>query len=292
MLSGLLKIKTKISWIFLLILLFPYLVMAQPAKDSITTRIMTLGVFHFSYPNLDAVITAKNNQIDVLEEPWQSEIANLVTALAEFRPTIIAVEVHPDKQPQMDSLYAVYKNSQRALGRNEVQQIGFRLGKILDINKVWCIDDMGRHYNNILTLFDDSARLENFGHHYHNSSDTIYYIARPAEKITSILETLIIDNDPAAVNKSLGVYFVNLFKYEEEPGDFTGVDFETGRWFNRNLRILRNIQRIPRGPNDRILLIIGSGHLNLLNHFLEVSPEFELVSPLPFLHEAKRMNNE
>ena len=28
--------------------------------------------------------------------------------------------------------------------------------------------------------------------------------------------------------------------------DFTGVDFETGRWFSRNLKIFRNIQRIER----------------------------------------------
>ncbi|MFU8842920.1 MAG: DUF5694 domain-containing protein [Bacteroidales bacterium] len=293
MLSGLFRSKSIVSpLIIFLILFFRSAVMTQPEDGPVISRIMTLGVFHFSYPNLDAVATHKNNQIDVLEQPWQSEIENLVTALAGFRPTIVAVEVHPDKQPRMDSLYALYINSQTALTRNEVQQIGFRLGRILNLNKVWCIDDMGRHYNNILTLFDDSTRLENFGHHYHNSSDTMYYKARPAEKITSILETLIIDNDPDAVSESLGAYFVNLFKYEEEPGDFTGVDFETGRWFNRNLRILRNIQRIPRGPDDRILLIIGSGHLNLMNHFLEVSPEFELISPLPFLDEAKRMNYE
>jgi hypothetical protein len=293
MLSGLLRSKTIIiRLIILLILHFPAVVMTKPDNDPVITPIMTLGVFHFSYPNLDAVKTHKNDQIDVLEQPWQLEIENLVTALAGFRPTIIAVEVHPDKQLRMDSLYALYKNSQTALTRNEVQQIGFRLGRILDHNKVWCIDDMGHHYDNILTLFDDSVRLANFGHHYQNSSDTMYYKARPAEKITSIVETLIGANDPDAIEESLGTYFVNLFRYEEEPGDFTGVDFETGRWFNRNLRILRNIQRIPRGPDDRILLIIGSGHLNLLNHFLDVSPDFELVSPLPFLDEAKRMNHE
>jgi len=50
------------------------------------------------------------------------------------------------------------------------------------------------------------------------------------------------------------------------------------------------MQRIPRGPDDRILLIVGAGHLNLLNPFFDASWEFELVSPLPYLEKA-RMNN-
>ncbi len=70
---------------------------------------------------------------------------------------------------------------------------------------------------------------------------------------------------------------------EEEPGDFFGVDLETGRWYNRNLRIFRNVQRIPKSPDDRILLIVGAEHLNLLNLFFDISKEYEFVSPLPYL---------
>jgi hypothetical protein len=68
-----------------------------------------------------------------------------------------------------------------------------------------------------------------------------------------------------------------------------GVDFQSGRWFNRNLRILRNIQRIPHGANDRILVIFGAGHLNLLNPFFDASSRYQLVSPLPYLAKAKSM---
>ncbi|MFP4557823.1 MAG: DUF5694 domain-containing protein, partial [Bacteroidales bacterium] len=89
------------------------------------------------------------------------------------------------------------------------------------------------------------------------------------------------------IKERLSTYLLNPFKYEEKSGDFTGVDFETGRWFNRNLRIFRNIQRLPYSADDRILLIIGREHLNLLNLFLDVSKEFEFVSPLPYLESAR-----
>jgi len=94
-------------------------------------------------------------------------------------------------------------------------------------------------------------------------------------------------NEPNKIEERLSFYLMNLFKYEEQPGDFTGVDFETGRWFNRNLRIFRNIQRIPHSANDKILLIIGREHLNLLNLFFDISKEFEFVSPLPYIERAR-----
>ncbi|MCS3161177.1 DUF5694 domain-containing protein [Bacteroides faecis] len=44
----------------------------------------------------------------------------------------------------------------------------------------------------------------------------------------------------------MGNYLIGHFKYESDKGDYTGTDFESGRWFNRNLRIFRNIQRTPK----------------------------------------------
>ncbi len=44
-----------------------------------------------------------------------------------------------------------------------------------------------------------------------------------------------------------------------------------------NSRIFANVQRITEGPQDRILLIIGAGHLGLLRHAFETSPEYQLV---------------
>ena len=69
----------------------------------------------------------------------------------------------------------------------------------------------------------------------------------------------------------------------ETISDYIGVDFETGRWFNRNLRIFRNIQRIETGPSDRILVIFGAGHLNLLNYLFECSPEYRLEEANKYL---------
>lgn len=254
------------------------------ASKAPKTQIMTLGSFHFDFPNLDVVKTAEEDQISVLDEPWQSEIKAIAQAIALFRPTIIAIEREPKYQQRIDSLYLLYQEGKRALGKSETQQLGYRLAASLQLNRVYCIDDPGQHYAHILSIFNEPARYKAFEDYYLQSP----YFAQAQQdlaqtRISSITQELIRLNQPDYVRKRLESYLLHPFKYEETAGDFVGVDFETGRWFNRNLRIFRNIQRIPQMPGDRILLIMGADHLSVLNPLFEMSSEYELVSPLPFL---------
>jgi hypothetical protein len=250
--------------------------------------VMTLGVFHFNFPNEDVVQVADADKIDVLTEVYANEIASIARALLEFDPTHIAVEVLPERQARLDSLYGAYREGRYELGRNEVFQLGFRLAGMLDHDKVHAVDDPGRHYPDIEAMFSDSVAMARLEQHYYHAPDIRHRVPTETGRIASITNALIEGNDPAHIQERLSLYLLNPFSFEEDPYDFIGVDFETGRWFNRNLRIFRNLQRLSLNEGDRILLIIGSEHLNLLNHFLEVSKEFEFVSPLPLLEKALR----
>lgn len=256
-------------------------------KKSIN-QVMTLGVFHFSFPNQDVIKTHEKDKISVLNEPFHSEILELTKAIQEYKPTIIAVERTQNHQKYTDSLYMQYRTGKWTLGTNEIYQLGFRIGDNLNIDKLYCIDDFGVNYDHIVDIFKDSASLAKITA-YHQKLYKEEGASRTAEKISNIIETLHNFNNPNNIQNSMAGYLSGIFMYEEEEGDFVGVDFQTGRWFNRNLRIFRNIQRIPRNADDRILLIIGSDHLNLLNFFFESSNEFDLVSPLPFIEKARNL---
>lgn len=276
--------------ILIIALFVANIISGQETEELPKAKVMTLGVFHFAYPNLDAVKTSKSDQISVLEEPYQSEILAICKAIKEFQPNKIAIELDPKHQDYIDSLYLLYQSGSFSLKKSETYQLGFRIGKDLGLNKIYCVNDWGRHYSNMESLFNDSARLANFENYHSKFQDSIYKRPLKSEKVTSIINELEKSNNPEYIKDRLSGYLLNPFKYEEQLGDFTGVDFETGRWFNRNLRIFRNIQRITDDPNDRVLLIIGSDHLNLLNMFIDVSREFDLVSPLPYLEKAKKIN--
>ena len=115
---------------------------------SIFSMVITCQIFApftFRMP----IKTDDKDKISVLEEPYQSEIIAISNAIYDFNPTIIAIEWTPDKQPLVDSLYLQYKEGKFALKRNEVYQLGFRIGKQSNLDKIHCVDDKGRHYENI-----------------------------------------------------------------------------------------------------------------------------------------------
>ncbi len=65
--------------------------------------VLTLGTFHFDFPNLDQVQYAESEQIDVLNPVYQNEIETLVGLLEKFAPTIIVIE-RPVKNAVRDGL--------------------------------------------------------------------------------------------------------------------------------------------------------------------------------------------
>lgn len=64
---------------------------------------------------------------------------------------------------------------------------------------------------------------------------------------------------------------MRIGKNEEYPG----VDL-LADWYKRNLKIFTNITRITESKEDRILVIIGGGHVKLLQQFFEDSREYDL----------------
>lgn len=248
--------------------------------------VVTLGTFHFNYPNLDDVKIDKKDQIDVLDPKYQEEIDAIVRGLSEFNPTIIVIERRSEQQSETDSLYQEYVKGNYRLSRREDEQIGFRLAKANALKKLYCVDEWGNFNENVARIVEgkDSLQSQRFEAFYYNHPDSLKKAKnKPRTQTLGLRELLLRMNEHERIKESLGDYLIGVFKYEVTPNDFFGVDFETGRWFNRNLKIFRNIQRIEASPDDRILVIYGSGHLNLLNVFFECSPEYQLADVKEFL---------
>ncbi|ULQ57086.1 DUF5694 domain-containing protein [Flavihumibacter rivuli] len=258
---------------------------ALRAQDK-KVEVMTLGCFHFNFPNLDVQQVSKNDQIDVLEPKYQKEIVQIAEKIARFKPTVIVIERFVSEQHVTDSTLNQYVQGKYSLKRDEAEQIGFRLASQLGIKTLYCVDEWGNfteRINGILNGQDslEATRFENYFNHNPDSSKR--FIQPRIFKTKGILPALVQANDETTIKKDMGNYLIGLFKYESKERDFTGVDFETGRWFSRNLKIFRNIQRIAVQPTDRILVIYGAGHLTLLNYFFECSPEYQLARTNDYL---------
>lgn len=258
----------------------------EDKSDVGQTQVLTLGTFHMAFHNRDVSKTTKDEQIDVLDSKYQREIEDIVTKLASFKPTRIAIEIDPERQNEYDSLYTAYLNGNYELERSETQQIGFRLAKKMNLKSLDCVNDWEFHYENVHELLVDTSARKPFLDFFYNHPDTSLQTGRAKDHIfkeQGILAELRRLNDERVLKADFGDYLIGVFKYETEANKNFGVDFVTGWWFNRNLKIFRNIQRLDLTPQDRILVIYGSGHMNILNPIFDASPEFKLLDVNEYL---------
>lgn len=262
---------------------------ADPFGDLPRADIMLLGMFHFDDPGLDSY--RPQFPWDPMSAAHQREIEQVVERLAEFGPTRIAVEWPIARQAALDAAYAAYVQGSRELGPNEVQQIGFRLAKQLGHDRVYAVDVQGRAYEPGMTDADYNAhlarlmegadpaiigrqqRLEVRYTALHRMSDSLKTTMPLADYLTA-------QNAPERLLRGHGQYLIGGFRVGRDD-DYLGPDMRT-RWYNRNLRIFHNFQRITE-PSDRVLVVIGWGHVPILRHAVEASPEFRLVDVARFL---------
>ncbi|NDK57416.1 DUF5694 domain-containing protein [Pontibacter fetidus] len=264
-------------------------VLAQQGKtdgNDARAQVMLLGTFHFAYPNLDVVKTEKSDQLDINSPESQRDIARITSQMATFKPTKIAIEVRPEKQARLDSLYQAYLEGRYELGVGEEYQLGFRLAKQLGHPRVYAIDTWGNldayqkpGSKDFEVREDKAAHMEKFWEYMQATVKARHEAKQKlsGKQVPTLYQKVKEMNQPEAIRKDLENYFREAFQYEAQPYDYTGVDWYSASWFNRNLRIFRNIQRITESPEDKILVIYGAGHLGPLQQAVDSSPYHELV---------------
>ena len=55
-------------------------------------------------------------------------------------------------------------------------------------------------------------------------------------------------------------------------GEHAGADILSIHWYDRNLRMHRNIKRVASSPEDRVLVLFGAGHMGILKHLATCDP--------------------
>ncbi len=63
---------------------------------------------------------------------------------------------------------------------------------------------------------------------------------------------------------------------------YEGAD-EAARYYQRNLRIYSNLNRIPTTKDDRIFILSGGSHTAFLREFMKRSPKYEVLNTLEYL---------
>lgn len=217
-------------------------------------EILVLGTYHMANPGHDIY----NMQADdVLSPKRQQEIGAAIEVLKKFHPTKIAVESDVFSG-RVGKEYADYLAGKYTLSRNEIDQIGYRLAKELGHSKVYAIDVDGdfpmQHVNNYAKASGQTGKLDKitsgWGELVKAQGDFL--------RTHTVLDMLEFLNSDDRAKKDMGLYFA-IVPFGE-AGDYAAADL-LAAWYQRNIRIYQNIVNLIESPNEKILVIYGSGHL-------------------------------
>lgn len=251
---------------------------ACPADRS---PIMILGTYHMANPGFDAVNIEAD---DVLSPRRQKEIAEVTERLARFRPTKVMLEA-PYSSPVQQQRYERFLAGEYQLGRNEIDQIGFRLARRMNLKSVTAID-----YPMMMSgLTYDEVEFKPA------PKDGVSAEApakpQPPRKLSeeeqllrrSTVAAYLHHMNDAARAEQQHLPYMELF--EPDPGStalYARADLLTN-WYKRNHRMFANVVRKTERPTDRVVLLVGAGHLKILRDLARAMPGMCLVNAQDYL---------
>jgi hypothetical protein len=245
-------------------------------KDSLP-KVLLVGTFHFEYYNLDIHKIDKDKQIDILTDQKQKELKELLDYISIFKPTKICIEAFTEWNAVKK--YNEYKVEKKHSVKDERYQIAFKLMDRFKLDTVYSINAESIA-NDFQTTKDSTLfmpYLQNLYEGYSDKDSPDYikwrdYKTSLTTKI-SLLKYFKYLNDQNNLHRDFGAYLVGDYKLDKSKGaDILAID-----WYDRNLRIFRNLQNIKAKPNDRILVLFGSGHIAILDQLLDSSPEYHYI---------------
>ena len=245
-------------------------------KDS-KIEILNFGTFHFGFtPDATTI------EFDENDKKNQKEIHEIAQKLSEFKPTVILVETVPEFDNELKKEYESYLINQSMTFKNptEIELLAYEVGRLSGTKRIYGIDHkMGYNYR--------------IGHEIKNSVDTLWYnrfYKNPYKfypKIDfngdslNLLDKLKLKNHKRYLDFSKAINADMLTHAGTEKG-FEGAD-EATKFYQRNLRMYTNLNRIQLNKNDRVFILMGSAHTAFFRDFFSRSPKYKMVNTFDYL---------
>ncbi|MEM9525386.1 MAG: DUF5694 domain-containing protein [Bacteroidota bacterium] len=237
--------------------------------------VLNLGTFHMGYTS-----DANTVEYDEAAEENARQIALVCEQLARFEPTVICVEEVTSDQVDLAAAYALYRDNPKhesVYAESEIQILAFEVGRLVGTKKVFAID------HKLAYNYDQSELAEATGSQaYFGELEYLQGQFGLFEMDSSLSQSLLRMNTPHAYDVLINVN-ADVLAHANSSDGFEGAD-EAAKYYQRNLRIFANLNKLPLSSEDRVLIISGASHAAFLDMLMRRSQKYQAVDLKKYLH--------
>lgn len=240
---------------------------------------LLVGSPHWSNYGKAGLDVVQTTEIDVLSERYQSELERITDKIREFNPDKIFLEYSTDQQTMVDSLFQQYlRDNYGEKVRSESVQLGFRSARKSGHQKVYCVDfrDVSFDFESVISAAQKAGQQNLMTGIMQEVEQLQASYNKIIQSKPSIKEVLRFLNSEENLNRNLGFY-LNKINRAGSIEDYAG-SYLVSEWYRRNLHIYANIQNRIEPGDQRIMVLMGAGHIAILKDFMEYDDQWDLIA--------------
>lgn len=239
--------------------------------------ILNLGTFHMGETN-----DANKIEFDKNDNNNKLAINKIAIMLSKFKPTVIIVERPPEFDKKLQLEYNEYLSTPKMKFKNasEIELLAYELGRLSGTKRIYGIDHKMNYNYNIGAEMVNS--IDSLWHNKYYINPLKFY---PQINITmdklNLIDKLKLTNQNTYLNFLIEVNAEMLSHVGSEKG-FEGAD-EATKYYQRNIRMYSNLNRINLTENDRVFILLGASHTAYFRDFISRSPKYKMVNTFDYL---------
>ncbi len=238
-----------------------------------------IKVLNFGTPHLSMTSDANATTINLKDPKEQADLKKLVQKIAEFKPTVIFLEMDANNNEYIWESYENYivDQTKKMNYSEELNAIGLEVGRLSGTKRIYGIDSsLDFDYPSLVALANK------------NPKDSLFITEMMASyvKVNSLKlrEQYMELNMPAYKKRTFDFY--NFLATQHSQNNYEGAT-EIAKFYERNLRMYSNLNSVPLTKDDRVFILTGATHTAYLDIFIGNSEKFELVNPAIYTNFAQ-----
>lgn len=240
-------------------------------------QVLNFGTFHMGFTT-----DANKEEFDEHDRKNQQRVHAIAEKLTDFDPTVILVEQEPKYNEKVQREYSNYVNNPDTVFQNpsEIELLAYELGRLSGTERIYGIDHkMGYNYR--------------IGHQIDNEIDSTWYYRYYQDPLKhypsvntdrdslSLLNKLKLTNNDRYLDFLMAVN-ADMLTHAGTKDGFEGAD-EAAKYYQRNLRMYSNLNRINLSEEDRVFILMGASHTAFFRDFMSRDPKYKMVNTFKYL---------